>query len=236
MTPAEHHDLRTSLGAHALGQLSPAEAARVEEHLAGCHTCRTEHGELLPVVGALAGLRTTPRDAGNLGAAGVAGAEPDPPRSLEDRVVRATRDAGDSERRLRWLRPAAGFAVGAVAASAVLAATVGLGQEPTPPVAVPLEAVEVRSPDPGVDAEADLVAHTWGVEVKLSATGFDRGGRYQVVVVGDDGEDYPAGGFVGTGTVEMHCNLNSTVLRDSASGFEVRDAQGRVVVTSVFDA
>ncbi len=48
------------------------------------------------------------------------------------------------------------------------------------------------------------------------------------------GSAIPAGEFVGTGAKEMDCNLNSSVLRDRASGFEVRDADGQVVVTSAF--
>ena len=72
------------------------------------------------------------------------------------------------------------------------------------------------------------------MEVKLHAAGFDQGGRYRVDVLGVDGKRYPAGEFVGTGAKEMDCNLNSSVLRERASGFEVRDAAGRVVVTSAF--
>ena len=88
--------------------------------------------------------------------------------------------------------------------------------------------------DPGVHASADLVDHTWGVEVKLTATGFDRGSRYRATVLGVDGRRYPAGGFVGTGTREMDCHLNSSVLRDRAAGFEIRDGDGAVVVSSAF--
>ena len=109
------------------------------------------------------------------------------------------------------------------------------GQEPAPTgPTVPLEAVAVQVDDPGVHASADLVDHTWGVEVKLHATGFDRGGRYRATVLGVDGRRYPAGGFVGTGTREMDCNLNSSVLRDRAAGFEIRDGDGAVVVSSAF--
>jgi hypothetical protein len=99
---------------------------------------------------------------------------------------------------------------------------------------VPLEAVQVQTERPGLEATADLVNHTWGVEVKLHAAGFDRGGRYRVSVLGVDGKRFPAGEFVGTGDKDMECNLNSSVLRDRASGFEVRDAAGQVVVTSAF--
>ena len=158
------------------------------------------------------------------------------PPHLEDRVVHSVRAAALTERRPTWLRSAALLVAGAAAASAVLAATVGFDDDTGAVPAVPLEAVEVLPRAPGVAAEGDLVAHTWGVEVKLTATGFDEGDRYRVLVLGEDGRTYPAGGFVGTGTAEMRCNLNSTVLRDSASGFEVRDAQGRVVATSSFEA
>ena len=229
MSGADHRMLRTNLGAYALGHLDPEEAGQVEEHLRTCSTCRAEYDELLPVAGALAGLRD-PTGSGPGLSTDDGGA---PPPDLEGRVVRQVREARSAEQRRGWLRSAALVAGGAVAASAVLGVAVGLRDDAESP-AVPLEAVDVLTDAPGVEAEADLVAHTWGVEVKLTATGFDRGDRYRVVVVGEDGRSYPAGGFVGTGTVEMHCNLNSTVLRDSAAGFEVRDVTGQVVATSAF--
>ena len=106
--------------------------------------------------------------------------------------------------------------------------------DPAPVVGPPMEQVEVASYDDDVTADAALVNHTWGVEVKLAATGFDDGRSYRVMIVGTDGERYPAGAFVGTGSREMRCNLNSAVLRPDASGFEVRDARGDVVVSSTF--
>ena len=230
MTPDDHRRLRTDLGAYALGQLPAAEARRVEEHLAGCELCRAEHEELVPVAGALASLRPT----------GTAPAVPTsddqrPAPDLEDRVVRRLRDERRSARRHRVVRSSALLVAGAAAASVVLSTTVGLGGS-EPVATVPLEAVEVAAQEAGIQADADLVAHTWGVEVKLTASGFVRGGRYRVVIVGEDGREHPAGGFVGTGAVEMHCNLNSTVLRDRAAGFEVTDSRGRVVATSTFEA
>ncbi|MGI8901958.1 MAG: hypothetical protein ACR2HA_13735 [Nocardioides sp.] len=93
--------------------------------------------------------------------------------------------------------------------------------------------MDIREPD--VTAAADLVAHTWGVEVKLRATGFDEGARYRVAVIGRDGSRSSAGEFVGTGAREMSCNLNSAMLRDDAVGFVVRDRAGSVVARSDFD-
>jgi hypothetical protein len=118
-----------------------------------------------------------------------------------------------------------------------VAATLGvqaLTGDDDPAKVVPLEAVRVRTEATGVKASADLVNHTWGVEVKLHAAGFERGGRFRVAVLGVDGKRYPAGGFVGTGAKAMDCNLNSSVLRGRASGFEVRDDRDQVVVTSAF--
>lgn len=126
---------------------------------------------------------------------------------------------------------------GAAAAASIVTAVVVVNV--VSPDAVPrpvaLEMVDVRVDEPGVRASAGLVNHTWGVEVRLTASGFTSGGRYRVNVVGDGGQRYPAGEFVGTGSREMVCNLNSSVLRDRAGGFEVLDAAGEVLVTSDFD-
>jgi hypothetical protein len=95
---------------------------------------------------------------------------------------------------------------------------------------VPQEAVAVRTLAPGVQASAGLVAHTWGMEVKLVATGFQPGNSYRVTVTDDQGRTVGAGEFVGTGAQEMRCNLNSSVLRTAAASFEVTDAAGQVVL------
>lgn len=70
------------------------------------------------------------------------------------------------------------------------------------------------------------------MEIKLTATGFAAGQRYRVVVQTADGRETPAGEFIGTGTNEMRCNLNSSVLRNDASGFRVLDQADRTVLTS----
>jgi len=218
----EHHELQVRLGPYVLGQLPDDETAELEAHLDGCAACTAELEELTPVASALAAVRRGPAS------------EPaaEPPLELGDRVLHAVSGAARREARRTWRRTAA---VAVASAAAVVVAVVALdavtGEDaPT----VPLEAVEVRVDEPGLVASADLVDHTWGVEVKLTATGFDRGGRYRVSVLGVDGRRYPAGGFVGTGRREMDCNLNASVLRDRASGFEVRDNDGAVVASSAF--
>ena len=223
MNEHEHHDLRMNLGAYVLGQLSAAETTALEAHLDTCPDCTAELAELTPVASALGQLRGRRTPDETLV----------PPADLGDRVVQAVDSAAHRETRQTWVRAASLTAAAAVVAVVATIAVQSLsGSDPQP--AVPLEAVQVQTEQPGLEATAELVNHTWGVEVKLHAAGFDKGGRYRIDVLGVDGKRYPAGEFVGTGAKDMNCNLNSSVLRDRASGFEVRDAEGEVVVTSAF--
>ena len=201
------------------------EVARraLEAHLDTCADCTAELGELTPVAAALRQRRDHP----------VPDESQAPPPDLGDRVVAAVTRTAFDERRRSWVR-AASLAGAAAVVAVVTTVAVQSMNESDPAPGVPLEAVQVQTDEPGLQATADLVNHTWGVEVKLHAQGFDRGGRYRVAVLGVDGKRYPAGEFVGTGAKEMDCNLNSSVLRERASGFEVRDTRGQVVVTSAF--
>ncbi|OMQ13873.1 anti-sigma factor, partial [Modestobacter sp. VKM Ac-2676] len=120
-----------------------------------------------------------------------------------------------------------------VLATAAAAFAVGWLVRPVPPPP-PLESVAVQVRDPDITATADVVPHTWGVEVKLSGTGFTAGEVYRVAVLEDDGEAAPAGAFLGVGPAPLDCNLNSPVLRADAAGFQVVDASGAVVLSSTF--
>ena len=52
------------------------------------------------------------------------------------------------------------------------------------------------------------------------------------MVTDEDGTPVPAGQFLGVGPAELRCNLNSSVLREDATGFEVVAADGTVVASS----
>ena len=215
-----HDQLRMSLGAFVLGHLDAAEQERVRAHVDTCTQCRADLDELMPIATALVAADPT-------ASAG------EPPADLGARIEQRIRAERRSDGRGRAVRAAAI----ATLAGAAAAATVVVGirvTEPDPDPAIPLEAVAVDERAEGVVASADLVAHTWGVEVKLEVTGLDAGARYDVTVVGADGTDYPAGAFIGTGANTMRCNLNASVLREAASAFEVRDADGEVVLSSTF--
>jgi anti-sigma factor RsiW len=219
---SEHRELREELGAYALGQLAGDRWRAVDEHLGACASCRAELEEIAPVAGLLGAVRDRVRAEDLDGAPAVV-----PP--LSDALlaeVRATTSAPRPAVRLgsRWLAAAA-------AAVALLAGGAGYlagsaGGEP----AAPLETVAVRALDPAVSARAALVPHTWGMEVKLTATGFAPGQVFTVTVTDDAGRTVGAGEFLGTGAEEMRCNLNSSVLRADAELVQVRDAAGAVVL------
>jgi predicted anti-sigma-YlaC factor YlaD len=216
-----HRALREQLGVYALGGGDPAERAAVRAHLDGCAACRAELAELAPVAARLADVDPDRLDE-----------LPAPPPGLGAAVL--ARIAAESGARTAGRRPQRrGWALAAVAAVAAAAFGVGWLVRPVPPQP-PLERVAVQVDDAGITATADVVPHTWGVEVKLSGAGFTAGEVYRVSVREQDGDEVPAGEFLGTGPAELDCNLNSSVLRADAAGFRVVDAGGAVVLSSDF--
>ncbi|MEJ7651094.1 MAG: zf-HC2 domain-containing protein [Nakamurella sp.] len=218
MNESTHRELRESLGWLAIGRVEDAERSRLEAHLDGCAACRAELADLVATTGRLALVDPDRLDD-----------QPAPPADLGDRVITAALRSGHPRRRTGWL---------VAAAAAVVLALGGLGGwllRPVPQVAtVPLEPVAVTSNDTAVRASAELIPHTWGVEIQLTATGFSAGERYTVEVVSADGTHPGAGAFIGVGERSMRCNLNSPVLRSDATGFRVLDDSGAVVVASSF--
>lgn len=210
MTGSRHDDVVPLLGPAALGLLTSREQEALDRHLSTCAACRDELDALIGV-------------AGRLGALDAESALAGPSRGVADAVL--SRVAGERRRsqRLQGL-------VAAAAAVAVLLAglvTAGALDQPT----VPTETVAV-SASGGVAASAELVAHTWGVEIKLAAAGLAAGAPYTVQVTTDGGEVVDAGAFLGTGAERLDCNLNASVLREDAASFAVLDSGGDEVLSA----
>ena len=225
---SEHRDQRELLGAYALGHLPPALADPLRAHLDGCGDCRAELAEIASLRSDLDGVEadrittlvTPPPDLGDRIRAAVAG---------ESALVLARETA---QRRRAGLRRAL---LTAAAGVAVLATGIGIGttvQDGTAPPAVTIEQlalVPAGSAAPTVTS-AGLVAHTWGVEVRLVATGFRSGEVYRAAVRTGDGRLVPAGEFLGVGDKALTCNLQAALLRPDATGFVITDAAGAEVL------
>lgn len=219
MTEDSHRAMRELLGALVLGHLDQTETARVRAHVDGCSECRAEYDSLAPLALAL-------RDV-----------DPDSLEEwLEPGALLGARIEAEikTERTRRNRRSTVQRALIGTAASLILVLTFIAGARLTGddnPAPVPLEAVAVTSETAGVTADADLVDHTWGMEIQLSVTGLEGGESYTTTVQAA-GREYPAGEFIGVTGVEIHCNMNSSVLRDDATGFTVWDSTGRAVLSA----
>ncbi|SDP32987.1 Putative zinc-finger [Klenkia soli] len=213
-----HRELREQLGVYALGHGEPAERAALRAHLDGCTDCRAELATIAPLRDRLAGVDPDRLDE-----------LPVPPVGLGDRVL-----AGIAAERVAVpTRPHRRRRVPAAAAAGIAAAAFGVGWLVRPvPDPLPLEPVAVQVAAPQVQATADVVPHTWGMEVQLHGEGFTAGEVYRAQVTEDDGRVVSAGEFLGTGPAEMVCNLNSSVLREDAASFAVLDSSGAVVLSS----
>lgn len=230
-----HRELREMLGAYASGHLPDAEADRVRAHLDGCADCRAELDDLQPVVRAL----------GRVDVASFTDPAPLPP-GLGDDVRRAVaqaradhdadevgrrREAAAAQRRRSRVR-----LLGAAAAVVValgVGGAIGRATAPEPPQP-PLEAISMEvGADQAVTVEsADLVAHTWGVELRIVADGFAEGQTFQAAFRTDDGQLVPAGEFIGVGSAPMTCFLQSAALRQDVTQVVVTGPGGRTVLSS----
>lgn len=222
MSENTHRELRELLGWFAVGRTDPAETVRVQAHLDGCSSCRAELAELR---GTLARIERVDPDRID--------DTPTPPPHLGDQVIEHVLSSAP-ERRPRTTSPL----LLAAAAVGVLLVGVGAGWLLSPsPVQVagpPTEPVTVEVVEPTLHASAQLINHTWGVEIQLTADGFNEGEAYRVQMISTSGARTSAGEFVGTGPAPMICNLNSSVLRPQAAGFEILDESGDVLLRSDF--
>ena len=212
--PEEHHRYREQIGAFLLGELDGGELEAMRAHLNSCPVCQAEVGELEPVVAALADADPDRIDE-----------NPWPPGDLEELTLapilgemhRAWRRRG----RFRW---------SALAAAALCVVVIGLAGstwflEP----AVSLEPLSFSGVAPGVELEGDLIAHAWGTEIRLVASGLRDGQTYRVTLVSEDGERVNSGTFIGAGDKPVRGTFNAALLRKDAARLEVRTPGGELV-------
>jgi Putative zinc-finger len=176
--------LRSAVGAYALGALDPDEAAAVRRHLEVCPECAAELDALAPLPGLLS----------LAGGAEEAVEKPLSP-AFEERLLDAfARDRASSPaRRLRWRLPRRRWlAAGAVGLAAVVAAVVGVSltaeEEPSPSYEITFQNV---SGPANAQAGANLESSAEGTRVHLSVRGLppDPNAVYEVLC---DAEEWTA--------------------------------------------
>lgn len=209
MTPSRHDDVVPLLGPAALGLLTSREQDLLDEHLSDCASCRDELAGLTAVAGRL----------GDLDAESALGGAAEVADAVLLRVARERRRA----QRLQGL-VAAAASVAVLLAGLVTAGTLGRDDVPRESVAV--------STTGEVEASANLVAHTWGVEIQLKAAGLAAGQPYTVEITTDRGDVVAAGAFLGVGAKTLTCSLNASVLREDARSFAVLDGRGTRVLSA----
>jgi hypothetical protein len=222
-----HQALREMLGSYALGHLGDTDSDRLRAHLDGCPECRRELQEILPVAGQLGLVDVDQLDL-----------PPVPPAWLGERIRdEIQRESSRPEAARSPARPGRPWLVAAalLVVLGVGGAVGGLVGRATAPEAapVPTEPIPMAVTGSGVSVEsAELVAHTWGVELRIVAEGFDDGQTFRAAFRTEDGALVPAGEFRGVGEREMTCFLQSSVLRDDVTEVVVTDARGRTVLSS----
>ena len=216
-----HRYWREMLGAHVLGELGEEQGAALRAHLDGCEECRAEAREIEPVAAALADA--DPRHFESEG--------PRPPADLLERTLSRVEHARQMEDQLRRRRRNRALRRSAFAAAAA-ALLVAVGSYALVPkiAGPPVETVAFSEAPPGVEAEAGLIDHTWGTETVLVASGLEDGETYSVTLRDEDGGSVPSGAFIGTGDKPLECRMNAALLREEATGLEVRTAEGDLVL------
>lgn len=232
---SSHKEIKKNMPAYALGGLDPDEAAELEEHLSGCEICQRElasYGPLREAMNLAAPEASLPKGSRErlLERAGftepTGSAEPASPDSSGSNVHSL------SDRRRDFRRPSRRTWIAAAAAAVLLVAVGVVGTLTLTPLLTgpPLEPVAFSEVPPGVEAEANLVAHTWGIETKLAASGLEEGQNYQVTLLSEDSNPVPSGAFIGTGDELIECNLNAALLRENATALVVRGADDELVL------
>ena len=219
----EHERFRGLLGTYLLGGLDGEEQQDFLSHLEGCPICQAEARELEPVVAALAEAASYSVEE-----------TPEPPADLEGQIFARIEQAREQDRfghRRRW--PVRRAALAAAAALLIVVAGLALYPRLFAPE-VPIERIGFSEIAPGVEAEAGLIPHAWGIETRLTATGLRDGQAYRVTLLSEDGTQVPSGAFIGTADKPLECKLNAALLRQDAAGLEVRSADGELMLYAEF--
>ncbi|WP_030250361.1 zf-HC2 domain-containing protein [Streptomyces violens] len=236
--PADH----TDVGAYALGVLDAADAARFEEHLAGCDRCAAELDGLLGMGPVLADLA----DDGTGGPPSEATLAPTPSRRVLSGLLGEVTAA---RRRRRGRRLALVAAAAALIVGGPLATLAVTGDEPRPPrqIASPAEQMydsggrkhTAVDPVTKVTAGVTMADRPWGTSVALRLGNVKGPLSCSLIAIGKDGERQtvttwavPYGGYgIEGGSTKwsrqpLYTNGGAAMHRAEIDRFEIRTLDG----------
>lgn len=216
-------DRRAELISAALaGELTPEEGAELDGLRADDPTIDAEFALLAGVTEALSAVDRWD-DAEPSAALAARIAAMDDGRAAEAPVA----PIRPSRRRMRPLLLAVGAAacVGVGFGGGLLLSAPPSVVEGPPGTLGALEEVAFDGAPESVDIDGALVAHTWGTETVLTVEGLATGAAFTVVVVGEDGEEFESGTFLGS-SVPIDCRLNAAVLREDVAAVAIRSVDG----------
>lgn len=221
VTSGDHRYWREMLGAFVLGELDEEQRTALQAHLDGCEECRAQLREIEPVAAALA--QAAPER--------ITDEEPRPPSDLMERTLAIIDQARQTEDELQRGRRKRTFRRMALAAAAA-AVLISVGSFALVPkiTGPPMEPVAFSETSSGVEAEANLIDHTWGTETILVVSGLEDGETYELALRNENGTSVPSGAFIGTGDQPLECRMNAALLREDATGLEVRTTEGDLVI------
>jgi Putative zinc-finger len=222
------HDQHVDVGAYVLGALPDADAARFEDHLAGCDACATELDSLMGVESLLAEFAAA-APAGTAPAALLAPPGP----GLLDRLldeVRATRRAA-RRRRLFLVAAALVLIVGGPVVTGV-----AVGRHDAPPTVS--ATVTGHDATDGVVATVAMTDKPWGTQVGLTLGGVRGPLQCDLVAVARSGVQQtvatwavPDLGYGVTGQPRPLTVQGGTgIPREQIDHFVVRTLDGRTLV------
>lgn len=203
--------VRTDLGAYVLGALEPSDRRAVEQHLAGCASCRDELSRLSVLPTLL--HRLSPEEAqANHG-------------EVAQRLSRRVLQSAALERRrlrrsvIRWRAAAA-----AAAAAAAVAGVVAWAPFEDPPDRIIVDVV--ASDAAPVEGTVAAYAWEWGTTVEVRVDGLPAAARYELWAVGLDGHRERAGTWGPTASASALVRGASSIQRDALDRVEVTDPEG----------
>ncbi|GAA1534508.1 anti-sigma U factor RsuA [Actinomadura kijaniata] len=241
MTPPVDH---TDVGAYALGLLEDEDRRAFEAHLRGCERCRAELAEM-------SGLASLLTDMGPVPDAEQDGGDAPEPSEPSAQVIDLMRRSRERDRRARR----GTYAIGAVAAAALLATGTVIGASATddaPPVAGgghshgPAQALVVwgerrsgQNTERGVSGVVGLESKGWGTHVGLELRGVRGPLRCRLEAVSRTGERavvtgwrVPDQGYGVPGSPNPLVTHGGTAIsRQELSRFEVRIEGGGTLLT-----